>query len=402
MAPLPPQPPTARTFASPVVEAKSWLSGLTFPPERPLIDAGQAAPADPPPEALRRVIAEAALNDDSAHHYGAVLGLGALREELAANISATYGGRVAAAQVAITSGANHAFCAVLASLAGPEDEVILPTPWYFNHKMWLDMAHIGTVPLPCDAATLLPDPDEAASLITERTRAIVLVTPNNPTGAEYPPALLAAFQGLARARGLALIVDETYRDFTAATGAPHELFTDPDWDDTLIHIYSFSKSFRLMGHRVGAVATSPTRLAEIEKFIDTVTICPTPLGQKAALWGLQNLGQWVASQRDEVLARQAAMRDAAPALADAGWRLAGLGGFFAWIEHPMESDATNVAKALVREAGVLALPGTFFSPTGDAVGARALRVAFANLDAPAIGQLANRLTSFNLAEFKAP
>ncbi|QDC09330.1 aminotransferase [Oceanicola sp. D3] len=385
--------PTTRTFASPVVEAKSWLQGLTFPPERPLIDAGQAAPADPPPDALREVIAQAALGDPAAHHYGAVLGQGPLREALAANISATYGGTVTPGQVAITSGANHAFCAALAALAGPGDEVLLPTPWYFNHKMWLDMAHITTLPLPCGPG-LIPDPQEAAALLTERTRAIVLVSPNNPTGAEYPPEVLAAFRDLARERGIALIVDETYRDFTATPGAPHGLFADPDWDDTLIHVYSFSKSFRLMGHRVGALATSPARLAEIEKFIDTVTICPTPLGQIAALWGLENLGQWVASQRDEVLARQSAMRDAAPALAEAGWHLRGLGGFFAWIEHPFPTDATTVARALTGEAAVLALPGTFFSPEGDAMGRAALRFAFANLDAPEIGQLAARLVDF--------
>ncbi|MBS8229142.1 aminotransferase class I/II-fold pyridoxal phosphate-dependent enzyme, partial [Vannielia litorea] len=241
---------------------------------------------------------------------------------------------------------------------------------------------------------LLPDPEEAAALLTERTRAIVLVSPNNPTGAEYPNETLAAFRDLARSRGIALIVDETYRDFTAHPGAPHGLFTDPDWDDTLIHIYSFSKTYRLTGHRVGALATSPARLAEIEKFIDTVTICPTPLGQMAALWGLENLGQWVASQRDEVLARQSAMRDAAPALAAAGWQLRGLGGFFAWVEHPFAADATAVARALVRDAAVLALPGTFFTPHGDPTGNGALRLAFANLDAPGIGQLGARLAEF--------
>ena len=387
------QPPTAHTFASPVVEAKSWLAGLSFPPERPLIDAGQAAPADPPPEALRRHMADLALNDASAHHYGAVLGHAGLREALAADISATYGGSVAPGQIAITSGANHAFCAALSSLAGPGDEVLLPSPWYFNHRMWLDMAHIGTIPLPC-GPDLIPDPEQAAALLTERTRAIVLVTPNNPTGAEYPPETLTAFRDLARRHGIALIVDETYRDFTATPGAPHGLFTDPGWDDTLIHIYSFSKSYRLMGHRVGALAASPARLAEIEKFIDTVTICPTPLGQMSALWGLQNLSQWVAEQRAEVMDRQAALRAAMPALEAAGWRLGGLGGFFAWLEHPFGAGATEVARALVREAGVLALPGTFFTPEGDATGRGALRVAFANLDAPRIATLAARLADF--------
>jgi len=387
-----PRPATARTFASPVVEARGWLSGVTFPEDRPLIDAGQAAPSGPPPKALREVIARAALENPAAHRYGPDLGLPALREALAANICATYGGTVSAAQVAITSGANQAFCAAIASLAAPGDEVLLPSPWYFNHKMWLDMSGINTVPLPCDAH-LMPDPEAAKARITPRTRAIVLVTPNNPTGAEYPAPLIATFRDLARTHGIALIIDETYRDFAASTGAPHSLFTDPDWDDTLIHLYSFSKSYRLTGHRVGAIATSAARLDEVEKFIDTVTICPSQLGQIAALWGLQNLGQWVASERAEVLTRQAAMRAAAPELASAGWRLLGLGGFFAWVEHPFPASSHDIAQALVTGASALTLPGTFFTPPESA--SPGLRLAFANLDAPRIATLASRLAHFS-------
>ncbi|MBN8211258.1 aminotransferase class I/II-fold pyridoxal phosphate-dependent enzyme, partial [Bacillus sp. NTK071] len=85
-----------------------------------------------------------------------------------------------------------------------------------------------------------------------RTKAITLVSPNNPGGVEYPPELLAAFADLARRHGIALIVDETYRDFHTQDGPPHGLFADPDWDDTFIHLYSFSKAYRLTGHRVGA------------------------------------------------------------------------------------------------------------------------------------------------------
>jgi aspartate/methionine/tyrosine aminotransferase len=81
---------------------------------------------------------------------------------------------------------------------------------------------------------------------------------------------------------------------------------DPDWDDTLIHLYSFSKAYRLTGHRVGAMVASEARLAEVEKFLDTVAICPPQVGQIAALWGMRNLGQWLAGERDEILARRAA------------------------------------------------------------------------------------------------
>ncbi|NND21137.1 MAG: aminotransferase class I/II-fold pyridoxal phosphate-dependent enzyme, partial [Silicimonas sp.] len=168
------------TDAPPIPEAKRWLDGVTFPPDRPLLNVSQAAPTDPPPEPLRRAIAEAALNDPDAHLYGPVLGTDALRAELAAEWSRNYDGRIAPDQVAITAGCNQAFVAVMSALAGAGDEVLLPTPWYFNHKMWLDMTGVRTVPLPCDAA-MIPEADTAARLVTDRTRAIVLVTPNNPT-----------------------------------------------------------------------------------------------------------------------------------------------------------------------------------------------------------------------------
>jgi len=381
-------PAMAATFAPPVMEARRWLAEARLPAGLPLINVSQAAPVDPPPMALREALAEAILSDPTTHLYGPVLGQPELRAELAARTARLYGGHIAPEQVAITQGCNQAFCAVLATLAGAGDAVILPTPWYFNHKMWLDMAGVATQPLPTGAG-LLPDPEAAAALITPATRAIVLVTPNNPGGAEYPPELIAAFRDLARARGLALIVDETYRDFHSRPGAPHDLFTDPGWDETLISLYSFSKAYRLTGHRVGALLASPARLAEVEKFLDTVAICPAQPGQRAALWGMRHLGQWLAGERDEVLARRAAMEAGFARLA--GWRLLGCGAYFAYAEHPFAEASDALCRRLVAEAGVLMLPGTMFTPAGDPGGARALRIAFANLDVPGIGALFDRL-----------
>ena len=381
-------PHMAATFPPPVMEARRWLAGVSFPPERPLINISQAAPVDLPPLALRQAIAEAAVNNPEAHLYGPVLGLPALRAEIAAQWSAQYGGQVTESQTAITQGCNQAFCAVMSTLAAAGDEVILPTPWYFNHKMWLDMQGVKTVPLPAGAG-LIPEAEAARALITPRTRAIVLVSPNNPGGAEYPSQTLAAFRDLCRAHGLALIVDETYRDFDSRSGAPHDLFTDPDWDDTLIQLYSFSKAYRLTGHRVGAVVASPARLFQIEKFLDSVAICPNQLGQIAALWGMQNLGQWLAGERAEILARRAAMVSGFAALPD--WKLLGCGAYFAYVEHPFAEASDALCKRLVREAGLLMLPGTMFQPEGSAAGARQIRIAFANIDAAGIAETFRRL-----------
>src|SRR6056297_932874 len=383
-------PRNARSFSPPVMEARRWLNGVEFPANRPLINVSQAAPVDPPPHALREIIAEAALSDPQAHLYGPVLGRPDLRLEVADQWSSAYGGRIEGQNVAITSGCNQAFCAAIATLCAEGDEVIVPTPWYFNHKMWLDMSGVAAMPLPAQAE-LLPDPDEAARLITPRTRAIVLVTPNNPGGVEYPADLVHAFYTLAQQHGLALIVDETYRDFDARPGAPHDLFADPDWDQTLIQLYSFSKAYRLTGHRVGAMVASPARLAEAEKFLDTVTICPNQLGQIAALWGMQNLSQWLAGERAEILDRRAAIHDNMPRLAAEGWRLLGCGAYFAYLQHPFADASDRLAPKLVRDASVLLLPGTMFRPADDPAGKSEVRVAFANVDRAGMATLFDRL-----------
>ncbi|MEM6610436.1 MAG: aminotransferase [Pseudomonadota bacterium] len=380
------------TMAPPVMEARRWIDGLNFPADRPLLNLSQAAPVDPPPERLRQAMAEAVMNTPQAHLYGPVLGLPALREALAAKWSQAYRGTITPDQVAITAGCNQAFVAAMATLAGPGDEVILPTPWYFNHKMWLDMAGVSAVALTTGPG-LLPDPETAATLITPQTRAIALVSPNNPAGIEYPADLIAAFRDLARSRGITLILDETYRDFLARDEPPHDAFGDPDWDDSFIHLYSFSKAYRLTGHRVGALLAAPERLAEIEKFLDTVAICPPQLGQIAALWGMQNLGDWLAGERQEILARQAVLNREFDALT--GWDVLGSGAYFAYLRHPYAAPSDQVAKALVHHAGILVLPGTMFAPGQDAGGdGRAeatLRLAFANADAAGLRETAARL-----------
>ena len=386
--PLPLNPAFAATFPPPIPEARRWLSEIPTPEGLALMNLSQAAPVDPPPAALRQAMAQAIEHDPSVHLYGPVLGNPALRERLAARTQSLYRGTIRADQIALTSGCNQAFCATIATLAGPGDQVIVPTPWYFNHAMWLSMSGITSVPLPTDA-TLMPDVDACAKLITPRTKALVLVSPNNPGGVEYPPILLASFAELAARNGLALIVDETYRDFHTQDGPPHALFANPDWDETFIHLYSFSKAYRLTGHRVGAIAASAARLAEVEKFLDTMTICVSGPGQMAALWGLENLADWLADERLEILRRREAMTVGLRNLT--GWNLMGCGAYFAYVRHPFDMPAPQAAKHLLAKAGVLMLPGTMFRPVDDAQGTQEMRIAFANADVPQIDALMDRL-----------
>ncbi len=399
--PAPINPNLARALAPPIMEALRWVDETSFPAGRPLLNLSQAAPVDPPPQALCRAIAEAAVNDASAHLYGPVLGDTALREEIASRWSVAYGAAIDASEVCITAGCNQAFCTAVATLCAPGDAVMLPVPWYFNHRMWLDMAGIEAVPIPCDEA-MLPDLEAARAAITADSsrvvRAILMVTPNNPTGAEYPAALLDAFYRLAREHGACLIVDETYRDFHSADGAPHGLFGHTDWREGFIHLYSFSKVFHLTGHRTGAIVTGAARLAEAEKFLDTVAICPPRLGQIGALWGLRNLGDWVAGERREILSRKRTLlAEFAAHLGD--WKLLGAGAYFAYVEPPFEMPSNRLARRLVEQQSLLTLPGTMFAPPAvegrDWGGERQLRIAFANADAAGIAEMLRRLAAFH-------
>ena len=384
---------TKFTAPAPIKKASDWLDGIEFSPNHPLIDVSQAAPTEPPAQVLREALAKFVLNDPKAHLYGEILGMPELRSALAKHWSKSYFGSVAAHNVAITSGCNQAFCAVISAIADQGDEIILPAPWYFNHKMWLDMNGMITRPL-MTGSDLLPDPNNAASMITSKTKAIVLVTPNNPSGIEYPDALLNEFYELAKKRKIALILDETYKDFRSKDSPQHGLLADPDWDKTLIQLYSFSKSYHLTGHRVGAVVGSSTLLAEIEKFIDSVTICPSQVGQYAALWGLENLSDWVAEQRKELLERQAFIRNSFDPLSGKGWKLMGCGAYFAYVQHPFTLSSFDLAKMLVEKSAVLALPGEMFAPLEMVSSKQHLRLAFANVDAQKLKILLERLANF--------
>lgn len=367
----------------PIAEAQRWAAEAGGS----VLDTAQAVPAYPPAPELRRHLAEA-MDRGETHCYADILGLPALREALADHMSEVYGGPVTAGQVGITAGCNQAFCLVMAALARAGDEVIVPVPYYFNHQMWLAMQGVGVRYLPCRAgAGRVPDPDEAAALITPRTRAIVLVSPNNPTGAVYPPGVIAGFLELARARGIALVVDETYKDFLAGDGPPHQLFQDSDWPEHLVQLYSFSKAYSLTGHRVGSVIAGEHLVEAVAKLMDCVAICPPRLGQEAALFGLRHLAEWREDKRRMMAARLATLKEVF-AGGELGFELESAGAYFAYVRHPFHGEeATRVARRLARDHGVLCLPGSIFGPGQE----DSLRVAFANLGAERMPELGRRL-----------
>lgn len=377
------------TGTPPIPEAQGWArryDGL----RGPLIDMSQAVPGYPPHEDILNHLSQAA-GTLAAARYGDIYGDETLRQALAADMSSRYAADVKVDEIAITSGCNQAFVLIAMTLAKAGDNIILPAPWYFNHQMTLDMLGVEPRALLCKAEkNFIPSVDDARALIDSKTRAIVLVTPNNPTGAIYPREVIKAFAKLAQEKNIWLVIDETYRDFLNAThGAPHELFSAPAWQGNVLSLYSFSKTYCVPGHRVGAIVGGRSILDEIGKVIDCVQICAPRAAQHALAWAIPNTTEWRAANTREIEQRAKAFTSAMTKIN--GWRLDSIGAYFAYVAHPFsDTPVRRVAERLAEERGVLALPGPYFGPHQETH----LRVAFANVGVDAIETLPTRLLGF--------
>jgi aspartate/methionine/tyrosine aminotransferase len=379
-------PLVAGVAPPPIPEARAWASRYDGR-HGPLIDLTQAVPGYPAHPELVRRLAEAAGKPES-FRYGEITGDLALRGAYAADLNALYRGDIRPDEVAITTGANMGSFAATMLLAKPGEAVMLPVPWYFNHQMNTAMLGVEVVPLPCRRDDgFVPDPEAAERLLTDCVKAILLVTPNNPTGAIYPPETIARFADLCRRRGIALVLDETYRDFRPADLArPHELFAEPAWRDHLIQLYSFSKSYCVPGFRLGAIAASTPVLAQLTKILDCVQICAARAGQAGLAWAIPALTDWRERNRTLMNGRGAAAEATFATLP--GWAMASRGAYFAYVRHPYpDHPAMQVAEALAIQRGVVTLPGSAFGPDQE----RYLRLAFANVEADRIAEVAERL-----------
>jgi aspartate/methionine/tyrosine aminotransferase len=353
--------------------------------ERALLDLAQAAPSYPPAVEMIEHVAKVAHEPNGAAYVPSP-GLPRLREAFAADLSRGYQSPIAADQMVVTAGCNQAFCLVAQALAQPGDEVIEVLPYYFNYDMWLRMN--GVVPRYLEPGPdLVPRPEAAEALITPRTRAIVLVTPGNPSGVTIPPDVLAGFYEVAKRHDIALILDETYRSFRDTERPAHELFADPHWTRTLVSLHSFSKDLAIPGYRVGAVVASPELNREVMKLLDCVAICPPRVGQEAAWAGLASAGEWRRARTKEMADKRRVLETV---LADrpGGFELMSRGGFFGWVRHPFAGRSTDeVVRDLITRYDTLVISGTAFLPDDRQV----FRVSFGNVDRAGLAEFAGRL-----------
>jgi aspartate/methionine/tyrosine aminotransferase len=368
----------------PITEVKSWLAGRTFPAEKKLIDLCQAVPSYSPPAELIDYLKNS-LDDPLTFKYSPDEGLPEVRSEVCAWYQRHYQGAPTPGQLCLTIGASQAFWLAIAALCEPGDEVIIQLPAYFDHLMGLHALGIKPVYAPFDPTTAgQPDPETINSLIGPRTKAILLVTPSNPTGAVIPAERIAVFFALAKARNISLILDETYNAFVGTT--PHLLFNQPDWPNSFIQIASFGKTFALTGLRCGALIASEKFIQQALKIQDSMVVCQARPAQLALAFGCRHLDNWVA--KNCVAMQQRHDRFKAEFLAaQTEFQLIASGSFFAWVKHPWKNmSGRQAAKWLVDEANLICLPGEAFGPGLEPY----LRLSFGNIEVTQIAEAVAR------------
>ena len=347
-----------------------------------------------PPAAVAEAV-RAALADGngsaSLHSYGPMEGDGELLEAVRRELQGHQGLDLDGTALLVTAGSNMAFNAIAQVILDPGDEVILPVPWYFNHGMAIQLAAGVPVGVP---AGLVPDPDRLAAAITPRTRAIVTVSPANPSGVVIPGDVLAAINRLCAERGLFHISDEAYGAFVHGS-VPHQPPGQIRGSGChTITLHSLSKAYGMAGWRLGYAAVPRQLLAGLAQVQDTVMICPPRLTQRAALAALAAGPDWIAPRVASLEERRRLVLEAVAAARSRGLPITlpivPDGAFYALLSCVTPHAGEALVERLVLDHGVAALPGEAFG-LGGGEGRSMLRLSYGMLEPPVLRESLDRL-----------
>jgi len=338
----------------------------------------------PPPEAARSI--QGFLADPENHKYKLVQGIPELLDAIEKKLAAENGIRLNGQRIVVTAGANMGFVNAVLAITDPGDEIILNLPYYFNHEMAIAIADCKAICVPTDENyQLQPEAIEAA--ITERTRAVVTISPNNPTGAVYPEETLGTVNEICRQRSLYHISDEAYEYFTY-DGARH--FSPGSIEGSSGHtisLFSLSKAYGFASWRIGWMVVPEHLFEPVRKIQDTILICPPVISQWAAV-GAMTAGRTYCQDKLKVTReiRQLVLKrlheiDDVITIPDAN------GAFYLLLRVHTDLPPMELARRLVEEHKVAVIPGTTFGVQNQCL----LRVAYGALQKETAAEGIDRL-----------
>ena len=342
----------------------------------------------PPREAIDEI---ARFHEDPQNHkYKAVEGVPALLEMLRGKLHAENGIAVGPENpVVVTAGGNMAFLNAVLAIADPGDEIVLQAPYYFNHEMAVAIAGCRPVPVATDEDFQLRL-DAIRGALTDRTRAVVTVSPNNPSGAVYPEAALREVNELCRSRGIFHIHDEAYEYFLYGGATHFSPGSIPGSAAHTISLYSLSKAYGFASWRIGYMVLPAPLLDAVRKIQDTNLICPPVISQYAALGALKAGAAYCRGKLEKIAeVRGIALREL-EGIRDLCTVPRADGAFYFLLRLKSSLDPLDVVRRLVAEHRVAAIPGTTFG-----LGGCTLRMAYGSLEkstaAEGIGRLVRGL-----------
>jgi aspartate/methionine/tyrosine aminotransferase len=350
------------------------------------LSLGQGMVSYPPPDTALAAIRDFGMQPEQ-HLYGSAFGHPPLLEAIRNKLRLENGIDIAAGyEVMVTAGSNMAFLNVLLAIADPGGEIILPLPYYFNQEMAIRMLGCIPVGVPTDHHYQLDIPRLRAA-ITEKTRAIVTVSPNNPSGAVYPEAALRAVNGLCREYGLYHISDEAYEYFTYGEARHFSPGSLPGAAPHTISLYSLSKAYGFASWRIGYMVYPEALAPSLLKVQDTNLICPPLISQIAAAGALATGAEYCKNRLPELaVKRERAIERLQP--------LKGLcdipepeGAFYLLLKIHTDKNDLELAKTLIDGFKVAAIPGSAFGLT---VGCH-LRLSYGMLDPAQLDAAIGRL-----------
>ena len=297
---------------------------------------------------------------DGFTKYTANAGIGPLREALAVKVAERNGIDATAEQVVVTSGAVAGIYSSMVSLVDPGAEMLLGDPSWPNYAQMMQLLKITPVHFPLRAENgLVPQAADVEPLITERTRAIMLNSPGNPTGAVTDAAALADLMELARRHDLLVFADEVYDEIVF--DEPYVPAAPLDTDGRVITFFSFSKTYAMTGWRVGYLVVPPGVSPLIVRAQEPITSCvnaPAQMGALAAVTGPQDC---VAEMRDAYRHRRDLVTEFLTGRDIPHVRPRG--AFYLMIDVSRSGrSGMDFALRLLKEKQVAAVPGDTFGP----------------------------------------
>lgn len=294
-------------------------------------------------------------------------------------------------RVMISAGNMEALQTLFHAIIDPGDEVIVTDPGFVSHIS--QVRFNGGTPVfwrMDEASGWQLDIDALPGLITRRTKAIVLVTPSNPTGAILSKSTLQAAAGIARDHGLLVILDDPYSYFTYQhSGQYYNLAADPEFADNIAYLFTFSKAYAMSGWRAGYMVVPETLLPEVVKIHDLTMICTPRISQVAALAALENEPVHLADFQRILGRRRALICERLDRLPHVFQYVRPQGAYYVFPRVVADHETSiQFAHDLLNQAKTTVTPGSAFGPSGEhhvrmafCVGDDAINLAFDRMEA---------------------